>query len=59
MLLSPRDPAGPFEVAELQVLESWGVLMAVDLTGRRSSRGLRRLLGVDEGRFEALALDLF
>ncbi len=58
-LLSPRDREPAFLRAGLSITDSWSVLMATDLTRRPSLRRLREELGLSDGRFEALALDLY
>lgn len=58
-VLSPRDSATQFELAGLRVGPAWGVVMVKDLSETRSASNLRALLGVDAGRFEARALDLY
>jgi len=59
ILLSPRAGPGPYQTAGLQVAESWSVLMVKDLLARTKMQEILALFGVDKGRFESLAFDLW
>lgn len=59
IVLSPRAAPGPYQTAGLQVAESWSVLMVKDLLARMKTQEIRVLFGVDAGRFESLAFDLW